>query len=58
MCPDGSFVGREGLKCTFKKCLYTDPYEGMLAQQGENFFLIIEAPFWRTRSCLFPTFAN
>lgn len=44
ICPDGSGVGRTGLKCEFSACPGKPYFEGKLVQRGEGFFLIIDAP--------------
>ncbi len=44
MCPDGSYVAREGNDCSFRMCPGSGPFTGKLIQQGNGFFLVVGAP--------------
>lgn len=44
LCPDGSYVVRQGSKCEFNSCPNSSPFSGKLIQVSDGFQLIIESP--------------
>ncbi len=44
LCPDGSYVGRQGAACAFASCPNADPFTGRLEQRQGEFRLIMESP--------------